>query len=307
MTPTEQATACSPTRIRWTALIAPVLLILAVCGCAVYANLSFAVSNRANYRYFPPFEHNINANENDQLGAEYFNIARSLFRGQGFSNPFGEQTGPTAWMPPVLPAILAGVLWACDGDKHTVMAVVIFFQVAVLSGTGLLVWALAGQKSRLAGAVAATAYFVGLLCHFRLCFQFTHDSWLVLLALDLLLAGLCWGRLLRSLRAAAGWGVFGGLCALASPALGLTWGMLSLAAGGRRGAWRPLAAATLAAGLTLTPWTARNYAVFGRLIPVKSNLAYELYQSQCLQADGVLQGDTFRQHPYTAPEGTEGR
>jgi len=47
--------------------------------------------------------------------------------------------------------------------------------------------------------------------------------------------------------------------------------------------------------------------VFGRLIPVKSNLAYELYQSQCLQADGVLQGDTFRQHPYTAPEGTEGR
>jgi hypothetical protein len=53
----------------------------------------------------------------------------------------------------------------------------------------------------------------------------------------------------------------------------------------------------LAAAVTLTPWTIRNYFVMGRLTPVKSNLAYELYQSQCLQPDGLLRTSTFKSHP----------
>ena len=49
--------------------------------------------------------------------------------------------------------------------------------------------------------------------------------------------------------------------------------------------------------LVLTPWTIRNYLVFGRLIPVKSNLAYELYQSHCLQSDGLLNNEGTNRHP----------
>src|SRR5262249_44493319 len=56
--------------------------------------------------------------------------------------------------------------------------------------------------------------------------------------------------------------------------------------------------ALLVAGLMLTPWAVRNQVVFGRLIPLKSNLAYELYQSQCLQEGGLLLAPTFRLHPY---------
>ncbi len=44
------------------------------------------------------------------------------------------------------------------------------------------------------------------------------------------------------------------------------------------------------------PWTIRNYLVFGRFIPTKSNVALELYQSQCLQTDGVI--FNFAGHPY---------
>jgi len=295
---TEPPNVSPPTPIRATALIAPIVLVLTVCGCAVYANLSFAVTNPSDYRYFPPFERNVNANSNHHLGAEYFNIARSLVRGRGFSSPFGEQTGPTAWMPPVLPGILAGLLWACDGDRDAVMAVVIFFQVTVLIGTGLLVLALAGQTSRWAGAVAAAAYFVGLLYHFRLCFQTTHDCWLVLLALDLLIAWACWGSPLRRRWTAAGWGLFGGFCALVNPMVALAWGVFSLVSGVRQRAWFPLGMALLIGGLTLIPWAVRNYLVFGRWVPVKSNLAYELYQSQCLQPDGLIQNKTFATHPY---------
>lgn len=68
--------------------------------------------------------------------AEYLNVSLSLRAGDGFANPFGEHIGPSAWMPPVLPCILAGLLWACDGNRETVMAVVVFLQVSVLVGTG---------------------------------------------------------------------------------------------------------------------------------------------------------------------------
>jgi hypothetical protein len=85
-----------------------------------------------------------------------------------------------------------------------------------------------------------------------------------------------------------------------NPAAGLTWGLLSLLVGARDRAWSRLALAGLVAGLTLLPWTVRNYLVFGHLIPVKSNLAYELYQSQCMQPDGLVQRRTLALHPYTA-------
>src|SRR5260370_41969159 len=35
-------------------------------------------------------------------------IAASLASGQGFSNPFGPPTGPTAWLGPVYPFVLSG-------------------------------------------------------------------------------------------------------------------------------------------------------------------------------------------------------
>ena len=85
-----------------------------VIACSVYANLSFALTDRASYQYFPPFKKYVNRNDNRHLGAEYLNIAKAMVDGDGFANPFHEKTGPTAWMPPVLPAILAVLWWACD-------------------------------------------------------------------------------------------------------------------------------------------------------------------------------------------------
>ena len=37
------------------------------------------------------------------------NIAASLASGHGFSSPFRIETGPTAWMPPAYPWLLAGI------------------------------------------------------------------------------------------------------------------------------------------------------------------------------------------------------
>jgi hypothetical protein len=275
------------------------MLAVAIAACSLYANLSFAVSNSADYRYFPPFRPHVNANSNSHLGGEYFNIAQALVRGEGFAHPFDRPTGPTAWQPPVLPILLAGLLWICAGSRHAVMTVVIFLQVEVLIVTGLLVLALAQQVVGPRATVwAAVLFFAALLCEFRLCFQTTHDSWLVLLAMDGLLFGLWRLRPLLRSRSAAVWGVFGGLCAMINPVVGFVWGACSLAVGFRERAWHSIAVAVLIAGLLLAPWMVRNYLVFGRLIPTKANLAYELYQSQCLQPGGLIQDATFARHPY---------
>jgi hypothetical protein len=305
---TQQANTPRPGPVARGPLLAAVILAVTVAGCSVYANLSFAVTDRAAYRFFPPFLPWVNANSNGHLGAEYFNIARSLAAGDGFANPFDRPTGPTAWMPPVLPLLLAGTLRLCGGSRDAVMVVVIVFQDFVLIGTGLLVLGLARQPPGRGGAWAALALFLAaLLWDFHSWFQFTHDSWLVLLVLDLLLAWFCWGRPLERWWTAAGWGLLGGLCALVNPIVGWTWGVLSLSAGFRRRDWPRLAAALGGAGLALLPWTVRNYQVFGRLVPVKSNAAYELYQSQCLQRDGLIQRRTFTHFPGRGgtPEGQE--
>jgi hypothetical protein len=43
------------------------------------------------------------------FGWETGRVARSIALGEGFANPLFEKTGPTAWMTPVYPYIVAGV------------------------------------------------------------------------------------------------------------------------------------------------------------------------------------------------------
>jgi hypothetical protein len=282
-------------------ILSVILLVVAVYGCSIWVNLAFTVKDRKNLCYFPPFKPFVNGNDNKHLGAEYYCIARSMVKGEGFANPFKEKTGPTAWMPPILPAILAGIIWACEDDESAIIAVVVFLQVNVLLATGLLVLALVRQTASLLGAgTAVVAFLIGLVCHFRSCFQNTHDCWLVMLAVNLLIAGLCWWRPLHSWPMAVVWGLCGGLFAMINPLVALAWGVTTLVLGYQQRAWRPLGVAVLAAGITLMPWTVRNYLVFGKLIPVKSNLAYELYQSQCRQKDGLIRDGTFASHPYAS-------
>jgi hypothetical protein len=272
----------------------------------IYADLAFAVIDPADYRFFPPFKRGYNANLSRTLGGETYEIAKALLAGEGFAHPHRERTGPTAWTAPVHPAFLALLLWACDGDIDGMAAVITALKTAVLIGTGWLILLLARDTtSRVGSWLAAAAYVLLLFSSFRAWFQHLGGGWRFLLAVDLMLAGCCWWRPFDApaCRAAA-WGVLGGLCALVSPIIGFTWAVLSLLAAGRRGAWSRLAVALLAAGLTVSPWIVRNYLVLGRLIPVKSNLAYELYQSQCMQPDGLLQRATLASHPHMNP-GTE--
>jgi hypothetical protein len=111
-----------------------------------------------------------------------------------------------------------------------------------------------------------------------------------------LLAGLAWGRVFSSDTRSIAWGGYGGFATLCSPVVGFCWFVLSLILA--RGHYRRFALSVLAMAAALAPWTIRNYQVFDKFIPVKSNVAYELYQSQCLQETGVIVAKTFGTHPW---------
>jgi hypothetical protein len=274
------------------------VVVFAVVAMTLYANASLWVTDSKDYRYFPPFQRNYNQYDIKHLGAEYNHIADALVAGRGFADPFPAHTGPTAWMPPILSWILAALKWDSDGDVNYVKTAVIVLQGLTLIGTGIVLVAV-GRRT-VGGGWLTAILFVGSMCYyFRHAFQFTHDCWIVLAAMDVLMAGLVFlpPATDRGLITNVVWGITGGLIALSTPVVGFIWGLFALA-----GCWRPgrraaFAVSVAAAVLTVSPWVARNYRVFGRFIPVKSNLAFELYQSQCVQEDGVLHHPIWDSHP----------
>jgi hypothetical protein len=287
---------------RWlSTTCAMVTIAVAVASMSLYANAPLLMDPPIDYSYFPPFERRTNHNDIRHLGAEYNRIAVALVKGRGFADPFPVPSGPTAWMPPMFSWLLAGLHWYADGDMSVVKTSVVVLQDLALIATG---WLVIGISRRTTGGVwLATVFYVGALCYyFRHSFQFSHDCWIVLAAMDALIAGLVFLPPVvgRGLIVSGIWGVIGGLIALTTPTVGFIWGLFALGEGWQRGGRLAFAVAVIAAGLTVSPWIYRNYEVFGRFIPVKSNLAFELYQSQCVQEGGVLHDGIWQTHPNAA-------
>lgn len=65
-------------------------------------------------------------------GPEIVNIAQAIASRQGFSSPFGVPTGPTAWIPPVYPYIVAGMFLVL-GIKSNVSAITILTMQSLFS------------------------------------------------------------------------------------------------------------------------------------------------------------------------------
>jgi hypothetical protein len=256
-------------------VLATLVLGVLILGCAYHGKV------RANLR-----------------NSENYNIARSLYAGEGFANAIGAPTGPTAWCAPIYPLLESSLLWLGEGSGPFLIGCLVGLHLTVLLGTVVFVLVLATQTTRSLGVIAtATVLFLALVYHFWWWFTVVQDCWLMLLTLDGLIAGACWLWPLDSRTRAAVWGLIGGLCALVNPSIGFAWGLVTVSLGIGSRAWARTVLTLGCAALVLVPWTIRNYLVFGRLVPVKANVAYELYQSQCLQADGLYESRTSPRHP----------
>ncbi len=221
-----------------------------------------------------------------QFGSEYGWIADSLARGEGFSNPFGEPTGPTAWMPPGYVWMMA-LVFKIFGPLSQASAVFLLLLKAV--GLSLAVYLL---------VQAARAY--GLENRERLAWSmgvaFIGGSWWVSGELfDRWTSILLTGAFLVVLARARHGVLVGALAPLFQPVLAFGFAVVLLWRR-REGTWVWKVLAALL--LTSLCWSVRNLIAVGAPYPIKSNAAFEFYMSNALDQDGILSSSTLQRfHP----------
>jgi 4-amino-4-deoxy-L-arabinose transferase-like glycosyltransferase len=242
---------------------------------------------------------------NFSFGWEMGRIGRSLTEGQGFSSPFNEPTGPTAWEPPLYPLLIAGVFKLFGVYTHA-SALVLLTINSILSGLTCIPIFLSAKRCFSEKVAVGTAWLWALLP--SVAYWSARWVWETSLA-ALLLAVIFWLALVMEER--DGW----------RPWLqfGLLWGIAGLtnvsllAFLPASGLWiwysrfkqekRSLGGVVLAAVVFLAciaPWLVRNYKTFGQFVFLRSNFGAELRLGNGPGADG-----TWMQHLHPTQDAFE--
>jgi hypothetical protein len=210
------------------------------------------------------------------------NIAQALTQGQGFCCVFRQPTGPTAWLTPVYPLMLAGIF-----KLFGVFTVHSYYAAALLncifSSLVCIPLFLAGR--RIGGTF--TAAIAAWIWAFFPSGIIMPSEWIWETSLSALFAALILWATFRvadhsDFREAIAYGALWGFSLFVNPALGsffpffLAWIAYRQI---RNRQWKPklvLLPITLAIVICL-PWTIRNAVQFHRLIPMRSNFPFELW------------------------------
>jgi 4-amino-4-deoxy-L-arabinose transferase-like glycosyltransferase len=229
---------------------------------------------------------------NFSFGWEMGRIGAAIASGQGFSNPFGAQTGSTAWEPPLYPYLVAGVFRVFGiysrPSAFALLAINSVFSALTCIPIFLIARRIFSEKVAV-GAAWAWALLPNVM------FWSTRAVWETSLA-ALLLASIVWMAL--KLQGEEGWlpwlqfGLLWGITALSStsllsflPAAGLwTWYRRA------RAHKRSVGGIVLASAVFLacvTPWILRNHATFGGWIFIRDNFGAELRLGNGAGANGT--------------------
>ncbi|HVJ82569.1 MAG TPA: glycosyltransferase family 39 protein [Planctomycetia bacterium] len=200
---------------------------------------------------------------------EYDLYAWNLAQGRGYRGPspdVADQDHATAYRPPG-PSFVMACVYAVAGHRHDAARV-----VNCLLGTASI-WLLYLIGARTFGSLAATWAAAVYACYPLAVMQsgeLLSEPLGVFLFLWLVLTALRFDAA-PSWRSAVATGVVLALGLLTRPNYvffaPLLLGWILIRGWGRPGIWRQAAIVCVAAGLTIAPWAARNYGVFGKLIP----------------------------------------
>lgn len=210
------------------------------------------------------------------------NIAFALAGGKGFSDVFRGETGHTAWLAPVYPLILAAIFRVCGAFTARAFFAAVAVNILFSSAACVPIF-YAGKRNWGLGVASGAAWLWALFPNAILIpFEWIWDTSLA----ALLAAAILWATLAVAdsarLRDWCLYGFLWGLALLTNPALGallpflLAWAVLHPHRDGGR-AWKQAILAVAVAALCCIPWTIRNYIEFHQLIPMRSNLPFELW------------------------------
>ena len=233
------------------------------------------------------------ANEKDfSFGFEMGRIGRSLAEGRGFSSPFNETTGSTAWEPPLYPFLIAGVFRVFGVYSRTSAILLLTINSIFSALTCIPIFLIA--KRCFNERVAVWSCWTWALLP-SIIFWCTRWVWETSLA-ALLLALIFWLTLtLEEKDGLTPWLQFGllwGVAALTNttllsflPASGL-WAWYRRAKLDKRSLGGVLLASVIFAAC-ITPWLVRNNRIFGQPVFIRSNFGAELRLGNGPGADGT--------------------
>jgi hypothetical protein len=255
---------------------------------------------------------------NMEFGYEYGNIADALARGDGFADPFRADSGPTAWMPPAYPVLIAGIYEVFGARSIPAAWCLLVFKYL---GFSLSLFLLLRAAERLPfpqhRRVGIPLLFIVMFAFYRdLVFLSMTDSWMHFVLGSAIIHALGVALYSESAGADVYLGALGALAPMSNPILSFAavivlaaslgrwwWRRERIAAGPGLGNLMLRRVAVFAAcfAVTTSAWTYRNYKAFGSLILVKSNLAFDYYQANFMDEDGVISHSTLRNFHPIAP------
>jgi hypothetical protein len=231
--------------------------------------------------------------DNFGFGFEMGRVGRSIALGQGFSNPYGGNTGPSAWEPPLYPYLIGGVFKIFGiytyASAWVLLSINCFFAALTTIPVYLIARRTLGPGVALwsARAWALNPYVWYWSIHWIWDTTFTP----LILALIFLVA-----LELEDWPGLRGWILFGALFAvgaLANPTM-LAFlpfcGLWAWRQRSRRGL-PSLAGVVLSSFiffLVLSPWLVRNYKAFGRVVFIRDDFGLQLRLGNNKLADGML-------------------
>lgn len=226
------------------------------------------------------------------FGFETGSVARSLAAGEGFRSPFGDHTGPSAWIAPLYPALCA-LVFRLFGIFSNASAFVLLSLNSLMGALTCIPLVRIGECT----VGRKPALYAGWLWATVPFFMRWPTTWVWDMSASALLLALIFLRALKLGPASGRWawvgfGALWGVAALTNPSL-LSFLPFSLAWPAYR-LWRqrrhwlgPVAWSLLTLVVVVSPWLARNRMVFGQFVFLRSNFWFEFHLGNYHLSNGL--------------------
>ena len=221
-------------------------------------------------------------------------LANSLLHGQGYSSPFGGSTGPTAFIAPGYPTLIAGVFLVFGSDTFAAALAIMLMHILLSLATIWLMMHIAVEMLDRSTATVAGAFWAVSPPLWFIPAIFWESSLSECALVGIIALVLHYQR--APTRAA--WILLGSLCgivALINPAL--LFSLLAilgwLAFQTRRVSRTAPLIGLLALALVYAPWPIRNAVRFHAFIPLRSTVGFEMWMGNRPDATGRLDESIF--------------